>query len=1144
MLLVSPSGQNLVLQNNAGDGHPVTGLTLTYDQSAANPIPEFSTLTTGSWSPADYQPKPTGYSFFSPAPAGPYTNSSLSAFNGLNPNGNWLLYVQDDVRQQNGSITGGWSVDITTSPVFQNLVNLTNLENVVASESFSMLDDTPSAPNFTFTYTSTNTALVPNGTNVVFSGTGDNWMLSVFPSTNAAGMSLITVVGTDGDGFSVTSSFLYVATPVNYPPVIAQIQDTNGFAGTVTTVPFTYSDLGYANHQLSVSFSSSNPDVLPASNIALVGGNIQLTPIGSLPGSTLVIVTVSQPAGPGSLSTTASFKFSVVPSETPLGANTNAIVIGYDSPASPYPSQLTLSGLYPNIEKATVTLYGFSHSYPSDVSILLVGPSGQSVVLMSRAGDGLPVSNVNLTFDDAAANPLSQIAQLTTGTYEPTDYKAVDTFFAGPPPPPYGKTLSGFVGTNPNGTWSLYVQDDQSPDTGVIANGWALNIETYGPMISAIGPQTVAENGTLAIPFTLLAVETGSSNLVVSASTSQDNPPGLISSLVITGTNINRTLTITPTANMPSAVTNGDGSDIVTITAIDVTNRYTNTLSFPLVVSYIPQAPSIIGLSNATTVANFAPPAAPFTIGNADLPTLNVTGIAGNPSLVSGVTIGGNGSNLTVSVTLVPYASGSSTITIVAADQFGSTSAGFTLTVLPVPVPPVIQPIADVTTTVDTPVRIALTVTDTNTAVSNLTYSASFSNSNLVSGVTFIVNGNNVSAMVNLVNNASGVSAVTVSASDGASTASQSFALSVLVTPPSFAPIQDVGTTVNGFDTVFLGITPNSTPISGLSFSYSASNSNVVQSVTFSVQSSFVLAIVNAAPNQVGSSAVTIYVSDGVNTVSQSFDFTVQNPTSAVISPIADQTTPKNSVLIVPFTITDSSVALTSVKLTASFSNPSLIGSAVIINNGTNGSAIITPVKNAYGVSVVTISANDGYTTVSQSFALEVLPTPPSLGPIANVNTVAGATVNVPLSVVSPDTALSQLTFVGSSTNANLVSGVTFATVNSSATATVNLVPNNIGTAYVQIEVSDGYATSAQTFAVNVASITPPTGPTLEVTVSGKALKITFTGVANASYVIQSSPDLKNWTAVGPAITAGSNGQVEYDATVGSGVQYYRTVSQ
>lgn len=50
------------------------------------------------------------------------------------------------------------------------------------------------------------------------------------------------------------------------------------------------------------------------------------------------------------------------------------------------------------------------------------------------------------------------------------------------PFPPHGQALSVFDGTNPNGTWSLYVFDDSAPgadmDGGKFAGGWSIKIVT------------------------------------------------------------------------------------------------------------------------------------------------------------------------------------------------------------------------------------------------------------------------------------------------------------------------------------------------------------------------------------------------------------------------------------------------------------------------------------------------------------------------------------------------------------------------------------------------------------------------------------------------------------------------------------------
>ena len=95
--------------------------------------------------------------------------------------------------------------------------------------------------------------------------------------------------------------------------------------------------------------------------------------------------------------------------------------------------------------------------------MLLVGPQGQKIVLMSRAGSGAgsALANVNLTFDDSASGVPPQTGLITSGSYKPSDYNGSLVFYA-PVTGPYDTNLNVLKATNPNGTWSLYVQDDPS----------------------------------------------------------------------------------------------------------------------------------------------------------------------------------------------------------------------------------------------------------------------------------------------------------------------------------------------------------------------------------------------------------------------------------------------------------------------------------------------------------------------------------------------------------------------------------------------------------------------------------------------------------------------------------------------------------
>jgi uncharacterized repeat protein (TIGR01451 family) len=164
--------------------------------------------------------------------------------------------------------------------------------------------------------------------------------------------------------------------------------------------------------------------------------------------------------------------------------NNNVIIIPNSGQANTYPSTLNVSGVTGLVTKVKVHLRQFSHSFPEDVDILLVGPAGQKVLLMSDAGAGTSVSGLNLTFDDGAASLLGSAA-ITSGSFRPTDYAPGDAFPSPAPSGPFAANLSVFNGLNPNGAWSLFVFDDAAGDAGRVDGGWALEFQTAAPVLNA-----------------------------------------------------------------------------------------------------------------------------------------------------------------------------------------------------------------------------------------------------------------------------------------------------------------------------------------------------------------------------------------------------------------------------------------------------------------------------------------------------------------------------------------------------------------------------------------------------------------------------------------------------------------------------------
>lgn len=167
---------------------------------------------------------------------------------------------------------------------------------------------------------------------------------------------------------------------------------------------------------------------------------------------------------------------------TGTGATTGA-------PAAPYPSNITVTGLVGTVKRLEVTFRTYNHTFPDDLDVLLVGPGGQAMIIMSDAGGSADAVGATVTLTDAAASQIPDAGPISSGSYQPTGVGTGDTFpapapavFSQPAPAGTATLISTFGGTNPNGTWSLYVVDDVGGDVGNFLNGWSLSLVVDAPL--------------------------------------------------------------------------------------------------------------------------------------------------------------------------------------------------------------------------------------------------------------------------------------------------------------------------------------------------------------------------------------------------------------------------------------------------------------------------------------------------------------------------------------------------------------------------------------------------------------------------------------------------------------------------------------
>ena len=163
--------------------------------------------------------------------------------------------------------------------------------------------------------------------------------------------------------------------------------------------------------------------------------------------------------------------------------------------AATYPWNVVVSGLPGLTNDVNVALNGVSHSRVSDLDALLIAPNGGgSALFMSDLGDDTDLSAANVAFDDGAVANAPVGAPLASGTYRPTngDDGSGDTFAAPAPAGPFGASLAATTGANPNGTWSLYVTDDDGSGvdagTGTIQS-LALTVSTNSSGTPTVGPK-------------------------------------------------------------------------------------------------------------------------------------------------------------------------------------------------------------------------------------------------------------------------------------------------------------------------------------------------------------------------------------------------------------------------------------------------------------------------------------------------------------------------------------------------------------------------------------------------------------------------------------------------------------------------------
>ncbi len=241
MLLVGPGGQKFIFFSDVGGlFNTTTNVNLVLDDAAAGFLPNTGSLTSGTFKPTNNASDVD--TFPAPAPAGPYVDSLpqgagtftnvFGGLSGASVNGNWNLYIRDDAGGGTSSISGGWSMDITTTPaalptttVVSSSLNPSNTNQAVTFTATVTSSSTVNTGTVTFLDTTTSTTLCSN---VAVNGSG---VATCLAAANSLTERRHTIQATYNGNVTFATSNGSIIQTVNTPTVIS------GPGNTVFTNP-------------------------------------------------------------------------------------------------------------------------------------------------------------------------------------------------------------------------------------------------------------------------------------------------------------------------------------------------------------------------------------------------------------------------------------------------------------------------------------------------------------------------------------------------------------------------------------------------------------------------------------------------------------------------------------------------------------------------------------------------------------------------------------------------------------------------------------------------------------------------------------------------------------------------------------------
>lgn len=491
-----------------------------------------------------------------------------------------------------------------------------------------------------------------------------------------------------------------------------------------------------------------------------------------------------------------------------------------------------------------------------------------------------------------------------------------------------------------------------------------------------------------------------------------------------------------------------------------------------------------------------------------DVNTLVVTAESSNPDLVTqqNLSVEGSGANRTLSIKPNNNAFGSATITVRVDDGQVQESRSFDLTVNNVNDPPVVGVIGDFSMDEDQGVlNVPFTLSDIDSDVNNLIVRASSDNPTLLPENLLVLSGTGAQRNLNLTTlpDAFGTATVTITAADSSFQTGVDFVLTVnnINDPPTLGGVADQVTDEDQALVVEIAYSDGDNGEDQLGLSVTASNQVLFPADRITIHRLNGLATItlNPAPEQSGSSAVQVNLTDSEFSVSQDFYVTVNEVNDTpTISQITDVTLDEDQKRAIEFTIQDLETGANELEITVSGDNNLLLGETSLILGGTGNDRTLTiePLSDQNGHVNIEITVSDGNTRAESTFGVTVraVNDSPSISVIENLTANAGEVVRVTFEVGDLEDQPDVLNLSVFSLDETIVmpEGLVLEGQGSQRTLTVTPVSGVGGEAVIRVQVEDSEgARLRQTFAI---TYNQPDPAVLSVSIGNGKITISWEG--------------------------------------------------